>query len=129
MKVYQRIAQVVDARLRCIENGSTEWEEKHTDTIHQLEILLPHVSGIDTGCRINLDKSKPNKIIIHSHYHAMNENGFYDGWYGFKVIVTPNLIFNFDLKIIGDLGKYRNVKDYLYDVFSESLEQQVDANI
>lgn len=75
----------------------------------------PSGSGIDTGTKINLEKSSANKLVFEFGFHHMNENGFYDGWTEHTAIVTPSLTSQFDLRIT---GRNRNdIKDYLHDTF------------
>ena len=87
--------------------------------IDKLEKELPSGSGIDCGCKIDREKSGNKKVIITFDYHFMNDDGYYDGWGSFKLIVTPNLSEYPDMRI---MGKDRNqIKDYLYDTFSDVL--------
>lgn len=87
--------------------------------IDKLEKELPSGSGIDCGCKIDREKSGNKKVIITFDYHFMNNDGYYDGWGSFKLIVTPNLSEYPDMRIV---GKDRNqIKDYLYDTFSDVL--------
>ncbi len=126
MKVYRRLAGLLNARDNCILSNNTEWVEKHEESLNNtVREYLPHGSGIDSGCQIDLDKSNDNRLVICSEYHAMNENGYYDGWYGFHVTVKPSLQFGFNLKITGNMGKYNDVKDYLYDVFDFALRGEL----
>jgi len=58
----------------------------------------------------------------------MNESGAYDGWTEHKLIVSPSLLFDLDLRIT---GRDRNgIKEYLHDVFSAALQTEIehDAN-
>lgn len=80
---------------------------------------LPSGSGLDNGVRIDLERSKPNKIVFHTEFHHLNENGYYDGWTTHRIVVTPNFG-RFNLKIT---GRNRNqIKDYLYDLFYDTFE-------
>lgn len=81
---------------------------------------LPSGSGLDNGVRIDLDRSKPNKIVFHTEFHHLNENGYYDGWTTHSIIVVPEFGGEFDVKIT---GKNRNqIKDHLYDLFYSVFE-------
>lgn len=122
-KLYQQIARIVEARLNCIERGN-DWSLKHEDTLSEINDLLPSGSGIDTGTKIDLDESKPNRLVFNFSYHHMNDDGMYDGWTDHQVIVTPSLSFGFDLRIS---GRNRNdVKDYLHEVYQSALSEIVD---
>ncbi len=124
-KVYQKLAGIIDARINCLKVDNPTWISKHEETIESIVTdCLPSGSGIDSGCQIDLDASHGNKLVIHSSYHAMDDNGMYDRWYDFTVKVTPNLHFGFDLKITGKFGRYQHVKDYLYDLFDSALNEE-----
>ena len=124
MKTYQRIAQLLQARQNCQESLNTEWFIKHTDSIEEIvKNNLPSGSGIDAGVILDFDESNPEKIVLLTSYHHMNENGYYDGWSDHKVIVTPSLAFGVNMKIT---GRNRNgIKEYLYDVFESCLNEDI----
>ena len=120
MKLYKLISFAIDF----INNRN---DTRYQSVIDNYIIpKLPSGSGIDNGCKINLKQSKPLKIIIDSSYHAMNENGMYDRWIDFKIIVTPSFD-NIDINIRGNFGsKYQHLKDYLIEIFQDSLSKEID---
>ena len=121
---YKRLAGTIQARLNCIQNNNREWEENHEETINNIIKSLPHGSGIDGVTKIDLDKSTPDKIIIYSEYHCMNENGYYDGWVDFTITIKPSLQFGIDLNITGNFGsKNQDLKDHLYETFDSDLRK------
>ena len=86
--------------------------------------FLPNGSGIDCGCKIDLDKSEENKLVIHFSFHHMDEWGGYDGWTEHDLYVRPDLMIELKLNI---LGTNRNgIKDYLYDMFYQVLRTKVE---
>jgi hypothetical protein len=128
-KWYTEMASRIDARNRCYENGN-DWYKTHDDVIDQLIDLLPHGSGVDANTQLLLDECKPydkpiRKIVIASSYHAMNENGYYDGWYDFKIIITPDFS-GIDINIKGKFGKEQDIKDYLFDYFYYAITADVE---
>jgi hypothetical protein len=126
MKLYQRLATLVTARLNCIASasGNDEWRGKHEDEIGRLaKEHLPSGSGFDSGTILDLRKSKPNKLVLQTAFHHMDEHGGYDGWTSHAVTVTPDLVSGFDLKIH---GRNRNdIKDYIAELFSHVLDEEV----
>ena len=125
-KLYKAIASHTDALATCRKRGTGEWIEAHKEILDNLaQEHLPHGSGFDSGCQIDTGNSTGERIVIDSAFHLMNEGGYYDGWIHFTVVVTPSLISDFDLKIVGRFSKlksqYYGHKDYFYDVFSEAL--------
>ena len=123
--LYQHIARCLAAQENCRKTGNTEWLSRHGDTInHLVNIYMPSGSGIDSGTKLDFDRSRPNRLVFTAPYHHMNDGGMYDGWTDHDIIVTPNLSFGgFDLRIT---GRDRNqIKDYLGDTFAEALRQDI----
>ena len=117
MKVYQAIASAISALPR-------EWAEERLALIERE--YLPSGSGIDAGCKILVEESHKDRIVIQTEFHHMNEVGYYDGWTHHKIIVTPSLIYGFDLRIT---GRDRNgIKEYLGQLFDHALSQEFDAD-
>ena len=127
-KIYKRLAKIANSRLRCLNSIKFPQEiENYEDEIDDImKNIFPHGSGIDNGCTFNYEKSVNNRLVINSAYHCMNENGYYDGWVDFIVVLTPDLELDYTLNIRGNFGKYNHVKDYLYQIFHNSFDQEVD---
>jgi hypothetical protein len=127
-KLYQSIARSFDAMQTCAKSGNVEWENKHADTIiAQVQKYLPSGSGIDCGVKFSFEKSHTDKLVFTFEYHAMNESGYYDGWYDYTLIVKPSLAFDFDMTLQGK--DYNGCKDYLIDIFSDALSIEVESYI
>jgi len=124
--LISKIASIVQARENCKKDNPI-WFEKHSDYLLELEKYLPHGSGIDSGCKINLELSKPDKIIINFGYHCMDENGYYDDWQYYNLVVTPSFQ-GIDLRLIGKERSKYQLKDYLYDVFDNCLNEIIEFN-
>ena|SRR3990172_968558 len=120
--LLKEIARTLYAYQNSIESGSKEWKATHLDHLHELEKQLPSGSGIDAGTKIDLEKSTPEKVVLHTSYHHMNDGGFYDGWTDHTVTVTASLAYKVQLKISG--RNRREIKDYLYEVFQSTLLQK-----
>lgn len=120
MKIYQKIAQAGDALQRCIKTGNS-WADRWQETLDEIENnYLPSGSGFDSGCSI--ERADGKKIVIAFSYHNMNENGSYDGWSDYELIVTPNLALGYDMRFT---GKDRNGnKEYFGDEFSGILDME-----
>ena len=88
-----------------------------------LQSELPQGSGFDSGSTIDIDSSRPNKLVFLTAFHHMDESGFYDGWTNHKVIVTPDFRFGLDLQITGN--NRNNIKEYIGDCFHEVLGRKI----
>jgi hypothetical protein len=116
--------------MNCKNSNNTEWFANHTEYLEKYLLeKLPHGSGLDYKWYYDYDKSKTNKVVLFSAFHAMNENGMYDKVIEFILTITPNLSHNYDLSITGNFGKYQDIKEYLYDILTESLNQDIDINV
>lgn len=138
MKIYKFLAKNVFSRARCIDSINKNignvisnveswkiWVNKYEEEIDTImRDIFPHGSGIDSGCMLNYEKSVNNKLVINSGYHCMDDNGCYDGWVDFTVTLTPDLELDYMLNIRGNFGKYRHVKDYLYQIFYDSFDTE-----
>lgn len=94
-----------------------EYKGQALDSIRGFEGMLPHGSGFDAGCSVDMQKSTPQRIVIDTSFHHMDENGYYDGWTEHQVIITPCLMFGFVLKVT---GRNRNqIKEYIADSFRD----------
>lgn len=128
--LYRLLANTLRAYDNCTKNGATqsqkaEWTARHRGTFYDLvEQFMPSGSGIDSGTKIDWGQSTPEKLVFLTSYHHMNECGMYDGWTEHKVIVTPSLCSDYDLKIT---GRDRNsIKEYLAETFASALDTEID---
>lgn len=83
---------------------------------------MPSGSGIDCGTTLDVDKSRSDRLVFHFSFHHMNDVGMYCKWTEHSLIVTPSLVTGFDMHITGQ--DYRDVKDYLYEVYSAALTEE-----
>lgn len=127
--VVQRLATLIMARLNCTKSGNINWQDRHESSIETIiKENLPSGSGIDGETTIDYEKSKPDRIVIDSSYHVMDENGMYAGWVDYRVIITPSLQFGFESNIIGNFSGNRDaagVKDYLYEIYEHALSEVI----
>lgn len=100
------------------------WFKEHRKSIDRLcATYMPQGSGFDRGTYFDDENSTSEKLIFHTHFHHMNENGIYDGWTDHKVIVTPS--FTGYLIRIG--GRNRNdIKDHIHDAFNDALDMEIE---
>lgn len=125
MKLYQRIAQLVDAMKNCRESGNDEWYFKHRETITELvKDHLPSGSGFDLGTHLVFkDKPDAERLEFTTGFHHMNAHGYYTGWTNHAVIVTPSLAHGLVLRVTG--RDRHGIKDYIGECFHDALNKEV----
>lgn len=122
-KVYAKIAQEISRRKRG-EEGNQHWMDLAEEALHHIEReILPSGSGFDSGSRIDLDESKPDKLVIRAEFHHMDDSGGYCGWSSHHVIVTPCLAHGFNMRVTGK--DKRGIKEYIADVFHHCLDSEM----
>lgn len=127
MKLYQKISNLLAARENCIKQGNHDWLTNHTDALQKLaKNVLPSGSGFDNGTAIDLLRSAPNKLYLTASFHHMDEHGFYNGWTDHDVVVTPNLQWDFDLRITGP--NRNEIKDYIHEQFQNCLSWDLPSD-
>lgn len=79
----------------------------------------PSGGGFDNGTHLDgIKTGKAESIQMHTHFHHMNEAGYYDGWTDHILTIRPA----FDGIDITIGGRDRNgIKDYIADTFYEWL--------
>lgn len=80
--------------------------------------LLPHGSGID--CKWTYER-KIDRLVFYNSFHCMDENGFYDGYADFSVMLPFRDILDFKLRFHGKESQYKNQKYMLRGYLEESI--------
>lgn len=116
-ELYSQIANLFCAYNNCVKSNNKEYLIIHEDKLNDLvKDKFPSGSGFDRGTKFNWDKSLRNKLVFNISFHHMDENGYYDGWTDHEIIITPDLVFGFDIRVTGK--NYRDIKGYIAEVFS-----------
>jgi hypothetical protein len=125
--VIQTIASASQALHNCKQSGNTLWQERWETLLTRLEQeALPQGFGINSGCKIDREKSNESKVYIDTGYHHMNEGGFYDGWTYHVVTISPA----FDGIVIRISGRNRNdIKEYLEETFHRCLMRECVVDV
>ena len=65
--------------------------------------------------------------MLYTHFHHMNDGGFYDGWTEHSVVVTPSLVYGFDTRIT---GRDRNdIKNYIGEEMDLRLRNTIKTEV
>lgn len=86
--------------------------------------VLPHGSGIDCDWKITFH-NRSKRIHMSNSYHCMDENGMYDGWSDFTVIIDWEDEEYYRIMFHGResqrLARKYDLRDYLTDLICECL--------
>lgn len=119
--LYQEMARLLVAIRNCQESGNDEWRVRHGVRLQNLvKDYLPHGSGFDSGCAIDLANSNSERLVFSTSFHHMNESGMYDGWTEHTLTVTPSLSFGYRLSISGQ--DRNDIHEYIVDSFGICLD-------
>lgn len=128
--VFRRIAAELSRLANCeraFDNGQEHHRVNRDDArekLDQLQSLLPSGGGFDNGTEIDLDKSTPEKIVLNTSFHHMNDAGSYVGWTEHVVTVRPSFVHGLDIHVS---GRNRNgIKEYIAETFHFALTQQTE---
>ncbi len=119
-KLYAELASRIQARKAC-QGTNSEWFDKHSETITLLVDLLPH------DCKIDLDQSHADKLVLYCSFQHMNDVGYWDGWTEHTLTVKPSLQFGFTLRVGG--SNRNDIKEYLHQTVDYALRQDVRYNL
>ena len=94
--------------------------------VEDLAEVLPHGSGINSDWTIEY---RGNYIIARNSYHCMDENGFYDGWQDFSIVIEKDEYkgkYQNNIRLHFHNGHYKAdkymLRDYLEDIIYYCLE-------
>ena len=123
MKLYRKIARLfLDYRTQKA-FGNDAWKEKR-DTINDLvREYFPSGSGFDNGTTFDFAASMPNKLVFRTSFHHMNQDGFYTNWTKHDIVLSPDFVYKYEIKITG--RNQNEIKDYIHDSFWFVLDKEV----
>ena len=124
MKLYKKIstALAVVQSPYAREENIAHWAEQ----LKSFEDMLPSGSGFDNGTKVNREKSTPNKIILDTAFHHMDQNGFYCGWSDLTVTINPSLLHEVEVKInFHGYKRAANDKEFFYDTFYYAIAEEI----
>src|SRR6187551_1233267 len=124
MKLYQKLAREIERYNRCLEDRP-DCAQDAREAIENLMGEMPSGSGWNHGTKIDLAESTAKRIVLTGSWHHMDDMGGYDGWTQHCIVITASLAFGFELNVTG--RNRDNIKDYLSDVFNDTLSMEMDG--
>ena len=124
--LYKLLAAAIAAGKRCERQDTlTEWAERWPARAEALaREYLPSGSGFDAGTAVDWKASKLNRIVLVTSFHHRDDAGYYAGWTHHTVIVTPDMAWDYDLRITG--SNRNGIKDYMAEHFADCLSHLRD---
>ena len=123
--LYRALAMEIDRYKRGIESGAP-FADMAEDRLREFcRDFLPSGSGFDSGCYVEIEESRRDKIVIRCDFHHMNESGYYDGWTTHRAIVTPCLLYGYALRVTGK--DKRGIREYIGDTIGHCLDSEISA--
>ena len=128
MKLYQVLAELAVKSDKAVFLDQKENIDMFANEL--ADKYLPHGSGFDIGCQIDMTKCNDQKLVITSSFHPMDEVGGYIAWIDFEVIVRASLVFGYKVDVKGPFSKrdLMMLKEYIADEFFECLNKEVHVN-
>ncbi|MBL1176659.1 hypothetical protein [Pantanalinema sp. GBBB05] len=130
--LYVKLARAVQA-LQHLNNkdvAQPDLEHRWETHLTELEALLPSGSGFDSGCVVNRERSRADRLVIVAPFHPMDQNGSYLSWRQYRVIITPSLTNYFDMEVTGKYPKDADgVREYIADTFQAALTRETDLRV
>lgn len=86
-----------------------------------------HGGGIDANWTLDLRQTKGKliRVVLCNSYHCMNQDGFYDGWIDFEIIIPAENVDKWKVSFGTTADWYKinkyMLKEFLEDVFSDEL--------
>jgi hypothetical protein len=122
--LYNSPASKIAAIENCRTSGNIEEIARHTAAIlYLVERYMQADAGIEHGTCIDFSNSNQNHIVFDTRFDHTPEGSYSACWTRHKVIVTPALVCDFDIRIT---GRDRNgVKEDLREMFDEALRTVV----
>lgn len=116
--LYMMVAIALEAKANCehhaLDNGWLQRWQYVAETFAAYN--MPSGSGFDTTPTVT--GRTDGGFQVAGSYHKMDQNGSYCGWLDYRIIVRPDFINGFSLKIIGGDSSF---KDYAAECFSHCL--------
>ncbi len=121
--VIEIIANLCEWSKTCHPNYQEVCDEK----IERWQNTLPHGSGFDNGCKIDVANSGKKNVDITFDWHNMDECGGYIGWTSYLLVVTPSFGTP-DMMICctDGIDEQEGNYDYFYDCFRDCLLEEVN---
>lgn len=125
--LYRILATLVEQHARCTSEHANESQRAHAPAVRSriaglVGNHMPSGGGVDCGTVLDLDASRPNRLVFCVQFHHMNIFGVYAGWTSHDVVLTPDLASGFNLRITGP--NRNDVKDDLADLFHHCLSAE-----
>lgn len=101
MKKLQELKNLLDARQEYLQRGDAAWVRNYELSISQIISKMPTGPAINSEKHINYEESKAQTIIIDCIYHLLDKNGYYVGFFDYKIVITLVSDASFNIEVVG----------------------------
>ena len=84
---------------------------------------FPSGAGFDNGTKIDWDKCRSNRIVLHVGFHHMDQHGYYCGWTEHDIVITADFYWGYNMRITGP--NKNDIKSYISDTFEHILMKEI----
>jgi len=123
-KLHQALANLIEARLDCIQSGNDELRNRHQRCGDQLvQEYMPRSGEYSRGATLDWSRSLPDKLVFSTSFHHTDEAGLYTHETTHLVTVRAHLARGYKLSITrSNRGRIRN---FVTDAFGAALDQNI----
>lgn len=135
-RVYTCIASCIASRNGCLRSAESgvspgrdywldmagTWRERADGLVKE---YLPRGAGFDCGTQLDWDRSTPEKLVLDTSFHHMDEWGGYDGWTEHTIFVRASLMGDVSFSSISGWNR-NDIKEYIADVLYDGLMQKIE---
>jgi hypothetical protein len=123
-KLHQALANLVEARLDCIQSGNDELRNRHEKCGDQLvREYMPRGGGLDRGTTLDWSRSLPDKLVFSTSFHHTDDAGQCTHETTHLVTVRAHLARGYKLSI-ARCNRDR-IRKFMTDFFGAALDQNV----
>ena len=123
-KLHQALANLIEARLDCIQFGNDELRNRHEKCGDQLvREYMPRSGEFKRGTTLDWSRSLPDKLVFSTSFHHTGEAGDYTHETTHLVTVRAHLAHGYKLSITR--SNRDRIRKSVTDSFSAALDQNV----
>jgi hypothetical protein len=123
-KLHQALANLIEARLDCVQSGNDELRNRHEKCGDWLvKEYMPRKGGFNRGTTLDWSRSLPDKLVFNTSFQHTDDAGHYTHDTTHSVTVRANLAHGYKLSITR--SNLDGIRKFITDSFTTALDQNV----